>query len=122
MKKLFIILTILAMAVPVMANSVHLDWSFPEDQIDNIDGYNIYMRLEGSEFGSSPEAVALPDEFSGDITNLPDGAYWFVITADYGMYESARSAEGGIIFSNGEVSYPLSMSVPTILTVTGQAD
>ena len=110
------------MAGIASANTVFIDWSFPQDQMANITGYNIYMRVEGSDWGNDAVLIALPDEFHGEITNLPDGQYWFCISADYGIYESPRSSEGGIIFDSGEVSFPLSMSVPTILTIQGQAN
>ena len=123
MKRAFLTLAmVFIMAGIASANTVFLDWEFPQDQISNITGYNIYMRVEGSDWENDAILVAPSDEFHGEIAGLPDGQYWFCISADYGIYESPRSAEGGIIFNNGEVSFPLSMSVPTILTIQGQAN
>ena len=123
MKRTFLTLAMVLMMVGVAsANTVFLDWEFPQGEISNITGYNIYMRVDGSDWGNDAILIAPSDEFHGEIPNLPDGQYWFCISADYGIYESPRSAEGGIIFSNGEVSFPLSMSIPTILTIQGRAD
>ena len=124
MKQVLLFVTILLSAAVASANTVTIEWAFPTDQEANISGFSIYMRSDGGDYPDNPAASSAADERMIEIGGLADGTYWFCITAAISIYEaeSARSGEVGISFSNGEVSYPFSVTSPAIIKIQGATD
>ena len=119
---IFLLAVLLLSAVPAMAaNRVQLEWDFSFDEESNISGFSIYMRTDGGEYPDDPVATPAADERLVEIPGLDDGTYWFCIAAVISVNgsESSRSGEAGITFDNGEISYPFSVTSPTILRIQG---
>ena len=124
MKQIFMIVLVFSIPAMAFANTVTLEWEFPTNEECNISGFTIYMRADGGEYPDNPTASPAADERKTEITGLADGTFWFCIAATISIYdtESARSGEVGITFDNSEVSYPFSVTSPTILTIQGTVE